>query len=122
MRRATHRGERIEESLENASLAQPVKALPHAVPMTKTFRQGPPPNILDREEMKGLEKPSVIFGFPSPPRKAGAKHRKRMRPIVLIHPCRHIARPPIRSETYESCPSQSRNPKKIRNRKFVHTA
>jgi hypothetical protein len=63
MCRGTHGGERIEEGLENASLAQPVKALPHAVPMTKAFRQSPPSNILDREEMKGFEEPSVIFGL-----------------------------------------------------------
>ena len=90
--------------------------------MTKAFRQSPPPDVLDREEMKGFEKAPVILGFPSAPRKAGAKHRKRMRPILLIHPCRHVAQSPIRSETYESRPIQHGNPKKIINRKFVHTA
>jgi hypothetical protein len=90
--------------------------------MTKAFRQSPPPNVLDREEMKGFEEPPVVLGFASAPRKAGAKHRERMRPIFLIHPCRHIIRPPIRSEAYESRPIQHGNPKNIINRKFVHTA
>jgi hypothetical protein len=53
---------------------------------------------------------------------AGAKHRKRVRPIPLIHLRRHPLRPPIRSETYESRPIQLRNPKKLICRKFVHTA
>src|SRR5580704_14890862 len=46
---------------------------------------------------------------PSSSREAGAKHRKRVRPIFLIHLRRHALRPPIRSETYESRPIQLRN-------------
>ena len=121
MRRGAHRRERIEESLENAGLAQPIKALPHAVPMPEALRQSPPPNVLDREEVKRFEEPPVILGLPSAPRKAGAKHRKRMRPIVLIHPRRHVVRPPNRSDTYESRQIQTGNPKKLFFLKFVHT-
>jgi hypothetical protein len=90
--------------------------------MTKAFRQGAPSNILDREEMERLEEAPVILGLPSPSRQAGAKHRKRVRPILIVHLRRHALRPPIRSETYESCPIQLRNPKKLSCRKFVHTA
>ena len=90
--------------------------------MTKAFRQGAPSNILDREEMERLEEAPVILGLPSPSRKACAKHRKRVRPILIVHLRRHALRPPIRSETYESCPIQLRNPKKLSCRKFVHTA
>jgi hypothetical protein len=45
-----------------------------------------------------------------------------VRPILIVHLRRHALRPPIRSETYESCPIQLRNPKKLSCRKFVHTA
>ena len=90
--------------------------------MTKAFRQGAPSNILDREEMERLEEAPVILGLPSPSRKAGAKHRKRVRPILIVHLRRHALRPPIRSETYESRPIQLRNPKKLIHPKFVHTA
>jgi hypothetical protein len=46
-----------------------------------------------------------------------------VRPILLIHFCRHLAPARlIRSESYESCLIQQRNPKKIISRKFVHTA
>ncbi len=122
VRGRTHRGKRVEEGFEDASLAQSVEAFPHAVPGTKAFRQGAPSNVLDREEMERFEEPPVIVGLPSTPRKAGAKHRKRMRPIPIVHLRRHAPRPPIRSETYESCLIQLRNPKNLIHRKFVHTA
>ena len=99
----THRGKRVKEGFEDPSLAQSVEAFPHAVPRTKAFRQGAPSNVLDGEEMERLEEAPVILGLPSPSREAGAKHRKRMRPILLIHLCRHAPRPLIRSESYESC-------------------
>src|SRR3984957_17004008 len=122
VRGRTHRGERVEEGFENASLAQPVEALPHAVPSTKAFRQSPPSDVLDGEEMERLEEAPVILGLPSTSRKAGAKHRKRVRPILIVHLRRHALRPPIRSETYESCLIQPRNPKNLTHPKFVHTA
>src|ERR1700733_13589081 len=53
---------------------------------------------------------------------AGPEHRKRVRPIVLIHLCRHGPRPLIRSESYESSLIQLRNPKNVISPKFVHTA
>src|SRR5277367_1177546 len=84
-----HRRERVEEGLEDASLAQAIEALPHAVPRTEALRQRAPANVLDGEEMQRLEEAAVILGLPPTARQAGAKHRKRMRPIVLIHPCRH---------------------------------
>src|SRR5580704_1915247 len=111
----------VEEGLEDASLAQAIEALPHAVPMAEALRQSAPANVLDGEEMKRLEEAAIVFGLPSAPRQAGAEHRKRVRPIVLIHPCRHAPRPPIRSESYESCLIHQRNPKNIVCRKFVHT-
>ena len=118
----THRGKRVEEGFEDASLAQSVEAFPHAVPMAEAFRQSAPANVLDSEEMERLEEAPVILGLPSPSRQASAKHRKRVRPILLIHLCRHAPRPLIRSESYESCPIQKRNPKNLIHRKFVHTA
>src|ERR1700730_2172664 len=105
----THRGKRVEEGFEDASLAQSVEAFPYAVPGTKAFRQGAPSNVLDREEMERLKEAPAITALPSSPGKAGAKHRQRVRPIFLIHLCRHASRPPIRSETYESCLIQPRN-------------
>ena len=35
--------------------------------------------------MKRLEEAAIVLGLPSTPRKAGAKHRNRVRPIVLFH-------------------------------------
>jgi hypothetical protein len=113
MRRRTHGRERVEEGLEDAGLAQAVEALPYAVPRTEALRQSAPANVLDGEEMKRLEETAVVRGLPSAPRQTGAKHRKRVRPIVLIHLCRHGPRPLIRSESYESCLIQQRNPKNI---------
>ena len=122
MRGRTHGGERIKEGFKNAGLAQPVEALPNAVPSTEALRQSPPANILDREEMKGFEKAPIVLGFPSTPGKAGPKHHKRMRPIFLVHPCRHAPRSPNQPETYESRPIQQGNPKTFIHHKFVHTA
>jgi hypothetical protein len=118
----THRGERVEEGFENASLAQPVEALPYAVPRTETFRQSPAPDVFDGEEMKPFEEAPVVFGFPASPGKAPAKCRQRVRPIFLIHPCRHAPRSPNQPETYGSRPIQLRNPKKLIHLIFVHSA
>ena len=74
MRGGTHGGERIKEGFENATPAQPIEALPHAVPMTEPLRQSPPANVLDSEEMKRLEEAAVVLGLPSTPRQASAKH------------------------------------------------
>jgi hypothetical protein len=117
----THRGKRVEEGFEDASLAQSVEASPHAVPGTKAFRQGAPANVLDREEVERFEEAAVVLGFPAATGQAGPEHRKRVRPIVLIHLCRHGPRPLIRSESYESCLVQLRNPKNLISPKFVHT-
>jgi len=57
--------------------------------MTEALRQRAPANVLDGEEMKRLEEAAVVGGLPSTPRQAGAEHRKRVLPIVLIHLCRH---------------------------------
>ena len=59
MRRGAHRRECVEEGLEDASLAQPVEAFPHAVPRTEALRQRAPANVLDGEEMKRLEEAAV---------------------------------------------------------------
>ena len=122
MGRTAHGGERIEESLEHAGLAQAIEALPYAVPVTEAFRQRAPSHIFDREEMKRFEKPAVVLGFASAPWKAGAKHGKRMRPVLVIHPCRHRHQSPTQSETYESSQSQGGNPVRFFCLKFVHTA
>ena len=122
MRRGTHGRERVEKGLEDASLAQAVEALPHAVPRTEALRQRAPANVLDGEEVKRLEEAAIVLSFPPTARQAGAKHSKRVRPIVLIHLCRHGPRPLIRSESYESCLIQFRNPKNVTCQNFVHTA
>ena len=122
MRRRAHRRERVEEGLEDAGLAQAIEALPHAVPRTEALRQRAPANVLDGEEMKRLEEAAVVLGFPAATGQTGPEHRKRVRPIVLIHLCRHGPRPLIRSESYESCLIQFRNPKNVISPKFVHTA
>jgi hypothetical protein len=88
-----HRGERVEERLEHAGLAQAVEALPDAVPMAEAFRQRTPANVLDGEEVQRFEEAAIILSFPPATRQAGAKHRKRVRPIVLIHLRRHWPRP-----------------------------
>jgi hypothetical protein len=61
--------------------------------MAEAFRQSAPANVLDGEEMQRLEEAAIVLGFPPTTRQAGAKHRKRVRPIVLIHLCRHWPRP-----------------------------
>jgi hypothetical protein len=87
--------------------------------MAEALGQSAPANVLDGEEMKRLEEAAIVLGLPAAPQQAGAKHRKRARPIVLIHPCRHrLRRPLIRSESYESCLVQPRNPKKHHLSKF----
>ena len=90
--------------------------------MTEALRQRAPANVLDGEEMKRLEEAAVILSLASTPRQTGPKHRKRVRPIVLIHFCRHWLRPLIRSESYESCRIPRGNPKNTISRNFVHTA
>ena len=72
--------------------------------------------------MKRLVEAAIVLGFPAATGQAGPEHRKRVRPIVLIHLCRHGPRPLIWSEPYESCPIPLRNPKNVDWRKFVHTA
>jgi cellulose synthase/poly-beta-1,6-N-acetylglucosamine synthase-like glycosyltransferase len=107
MRGRTHRGERIEEGFENVGLAQSVEALPYAVPRTKAFGQGAPPNVLNREEtLRG----SVGHPRPSVP-VVGGRHEipKRARPILIIHLRRTCAPASDRSETHESRPTQLRN-------------
>src|SRR5580692_5473580 len=79
VRGRTHRGKRVEEGFEDASLAQSVETFPYAVPGTTAFRQGAPSNVLDREEMERLKEAPVIVALPSSPGKAGAKHRQRVR-------------------------------------------
>ena len=122
MRRGAHVGERVEECLEHACFAQAVEAFPDAVPGTETFRQSAPTHVLHSEEMQGFEKQTVIFAFSTTARQAGAKHRQGVRPILLIHLCRHRAQPPIRSEAYESRPIQRVNPQNLNCPDFVHTA
>jgi hypothetical protein len=89
MRGRTHRGERVEEGFEDASLAQSVEAFPYAVARTEAFRQGAPPNILDREEVERFEETAIVAGLPPASWKAGAKPCERERPILLAHFCRH---------------------------------
>src|SRR6202044_811408 len=89
VRGRTHRGKRVKEGFEDASLAQSVEAFPHAVPGTKAVRQGAPSNVLEGEEMERLEEAPVILGLPSPSRQASAKYRKRVPPILIVHLRRH---------------------------------
>ena len=53
--------------------------------------------------MKCFEEAAIVFAFASATRKAGPKHRERMRPVFLVHPCRHGFWSPTQSESYESC-------------------
>jgi hypothetical protein len=39
--------------------------------------------------MKRFEEAAIVLGLPPAPGQAGPEHRKRMRPIVFIHLCRH---------------------------------
>ena len=55
--------------------------------MTEALRQSAPANVLDSEEMQCLEEAAIVLGFPAATGQAGPKHRKRVRPIVLIHLC-----------------------------------
>src|SRR3954469_2066319 len=111
MRRRAHRGECIEKGLEHAGLAQPIEALPDAVPVAEPFRQRPPSHILDGEEMKRLEEPAIILALASAARKARPKYRQRMRPVFLVHPRRHGFWSPTQPESYESCPIPLGNPR-----------
>jgi hypothetical protein len=61
--------------------------------MAEAFRQRTPANVLDGEEVQRFEEGAIILSFPPATRQAGAKHRKRVRPIVLIHLRRHRPRP-----------------------------
>jgi hypothetical protein len=61
--------------------------------MAEAFRQRTPANVLDGEEVQRFEEAAIILSFPPATRQAGAKHRKRVRPIVLIHLRRHWPRP-----------------------------
>ena len=66
--------------------------------------------------MKCLEEAAIVFAFASATRKAGPKHRERMRPVFLVHPRRHGFRSPTQSEAYESCLIPRGNPQAIFNR------
>ena len=90
--------------------------------MPEALRQSAPAHVLDGEEMQRLEEAAIVLGLAAAPGQAGAKHRKRVRPIVLVHPRRHWLRPLIRSESYESCPIPQGNRKNIICQNFVHTA
>ena len=74
MRRRTHGCQSVEERLEDASLAQAIEALPHAVPMTEALRQSVPANVLDGEEMQRLEEAAIVLSLPPTTRQAGAEN------------------------------------------------
>ena len=72
--------------------------------MTEALRQRAPANVLDGEEMKRLEEAAIVLSLPPTARQAGAKHRKRVRSIVIIHLCRHRLRSLILvRSSYELC-------------------
>ncbi len=50
--------------------------------------------------MKCLEEAAIVFAFASATRKAGPKHRERMRPVFLVHPCRHGFWSPTQSKCH----------------------
>ncbi len=113
MRRRTHGGERVEEGLKSPALLQAVEAFPDAVPASEPLRQRAPPYVFEREEMKCFEEAAIVFAFASATRKAGPKHRERMRLVFLVHPCRHGFSSPTQSEFYESCLIPPGNPQDI---------
>ena len=90
--------------------------------MTEALRQSAPANVLDSEEMQRLEEAAIVLSLPPTTRQAGAKHRKRVRPIVLVHLCRHWPRPCDWVGVLESCPIPQGNRKNVIGRNFVHTA
>jgi hypothetical protein len=61
--------------------------------MAEPFRQRTPADVLDGEEVQRFEEAAIVLSFPSSPRQAGAKHCKRVRPILFVHPRRHWLRP-----------------------------
>jgi hypothetical protein len=70
--------------------------------MAETLRQRAPAYILNREEMQGFQEQAIIPSLAPAPGQARPKYRKRVRPILFVHPRRHRSQPPIRSELYES--------------------
>ena len=101
MRRGAHGRERVEEGLEDASLAQAIEALPHAVPMTEALRQRAPANVLDGEEMKRLEEAAVVLGFPSAPRQGRRRTPQACAPNRPHPSLSTELRPVNRSEVYK---------------------
>ena len=124
-------GIRFVVELIDVSVSKKASKTPALLKRSKRFHtlfQGPkrsgsaPANVLDGEEMKRVEEAAIVLSLPPTARQAGAKHRKRGHPIVVIHLCRHRPRPPDSVGVYESCLIHRGNPKNVDWRKFVHTA
>jgi hypothetical protein len=100
----------VEERLEDAGLAQAIEAFPHAVPMAEALRQSAPANVLDGEEMRKRRSSSALR-----PRR-GRQARNTASVCAQSSSSIFVDIGPglmIRSESYESCLTQPRNPKNI---------
>ena len=93
MRRGTHGRERVEEGLEDASLAQAIEALPDAVPIAKFAWQGTPRYVVDREVVHRLQELTVVVPRLSTPRLRDIKHFQNDCPIALHHSRQHVRLP-----------------------------
>src|SRR5690606_22593967 len=91
----------IEEGLEHACLAQPVEALPHAVPLAEPLRQRPPGDVVAGKVVQCFEKKPIVATLVAAPRQGSSKHLQCHRPIRFRHHRGH-RRPPNQSAAHES--------------------
>jgi hypothetical protein len=85
MSRGAHCRQSVEEFLEDADLAQPVEALPNAVPDAKALRQSPPCDVVNRKILQRLKKQPVIAALGAAARQTHPEHRHRIHKIVFAH-------------------------------------
>jgi hypothetical protein len=66
MRGRAHRGERLEEGVENARLAQSPETFPDAVPIAKLNRKRTPVDVVNREIMQRFKEFAVVAALVAP--------------------------------------------------------
>ena len=72
MRGAAERGQRFEEQLEHAGLAQTPEPFPDAVPRAKLGWQGPLGDVVHGEIVQGLEELTIVAPLVAPRRERQA--------------------------------------------------